>query len=370
MTHDPAWLIPRILRYLESLPSGLSISDLSRDFGINRRTAKKYLQLLEWVGTKRYCVVHRRGKRGARIFSLSVYGREEKIPRGPAHGVSVISWICYSLSLPRKTFGAALDIYSKLVENAFSDWVHWRQILIKDVAGVAVYLACQKCEIPRTLREIAKSCDIEENKLEYMRVHLEKAYQTEAQIGLKLALSIQGTQMRVGDVKKRDFGKGIVVMDRETMQKLGIYSGDTLEVVGHGITSARVLPASIRDQPNIVRIDAITRGNAGVDTNEYVIVRPAKVEEASSATFEPMNMKLTVDERFINFVKNSLMDRTFVEGDTTFVTLHGHVILLTVTKTCPGGIVRMTTNTQLEVLSKAVWENKEQSSSTHHPGEK
>jgi len=63
-------------------------------------------------------------------------------------------------------------------------------------------------------------------------------------------------------------------------------------------------------------------------------------------------MRLSVDEDFINFVKNRLMERTFVEGDTTLIMMLGHPIQFNVTKTRPSGIVRMTYDTRLTILSE------------------
>jgi len=101
-----------------------------------------------------------------------------------------------------------------------------------------------------------------------------------------------------------------------------------------------------------VRIDGFVRKNAGVSINEYVIVRKAKVRNATSITLAPVDMRLSVDEDFINFVKNRLMERTFVEGDTTLIMMLGHPIQFNVTKTRPSGIVRMTYDTRLTILSE------------------
>ena len=69
-------------------------------------------------------------------------------------------------------------------------------------------------------------------------------------------------------------------------------------------------------------------------------------------------MRLNVDRDFTNFVKNRLVDRTFVEGDTTLVMMLGHRLQFTVTKTRPRGIVRMTSHTKLQVLTEPAPEAK------------
>ncbi len=160
-------------------------------------------------------------------------------------------------------------------------------------------------------------------------------------------------QLRVADARQRDVGRGIARIDQQTMQKLGISAGDVIEITGKRTTSAIAWPAYTEDQNRgIIRIDGFTRKNAGVAINEYVIVRPAKVKNALSVTLAPVDMRLNVDEDFTRFVKNRLMERTVTEGDTTLVMMLGQAIPFTVTKTRPHGIVRITQDTKLQILSE------------------
>jgi len=166
-------------------------------------------------------------------------------------------------------------------------------------------------------------------------------------------------QLRVGDARQRDVGRGIARIDQTTMQKLGISAGDVLEMCGKRTTSAIAWPAYSEDQNrDILRIDGFSRKNAGVAINEYVIVRPAKVKNALSLTLAPVDMRLNVDEDFTNFVKNRLMERTLVEGDTTLVMMLGHSIPFTVTKTRPHGIIKVTAETKLTILNEPTPEGK------------
>jgi transitional endoplasmic reticulum ATPase len=143
------------------------------------------------------------------------------------------------------------------------------------------------------------------------------------------------------------------------MQKLGISAGDVIEIVNKRTTSAIAWPAYSEDQNrDIIRIDGFTRKNSGVAINEYVVVRPAKVKTALALTLAPVDMRLNVDEDFTNFVKNRLMERTLVEGDTTLVMMLGHAIPFTVSKTRPHGIIKVTTETKLTILNEPAPEGK------------
>ena len=85
-------------------------------------------------------------------------------------------------------------------------------------------------------------------------------------------------QLRVGDARQRDVGRGIARIDQKTMQKLGLSAGDVIEIVGKRSTAAISWPAYSEDQDKgLIRIDGFTRKNCGVAINEYVLVKPAKV---------------------------------------------------------------------------------------------
>jgi len=166
-------------------------------------------------------------------------------------------------------------------------------------------------------------------------------------------------QLRVEDARQRDVYRGIARIDQQTMQKLGISAGDVIEIVGKRTTAAIAWPAYSEDQNReIIRIDGFTRKNAGVAMHELVVVRPAKVTNAQTVVLAPIDMKLNVDEDFTNFVKNRLMERTFVEGDTTLVMMLGHAIPFRVTKSRPHGIVRIGHGTTVQIMAEPAPETK------------
>jgi transitional endoplasmic reticulum ATPase len=166
-------------------------------------------------------------------------------------------------------------------------------------------------------------------------------------------------QLKVEDARQRDVYRGIARIDQKTMQKLGISAGDVIEIVGKRNTAAIAWPAYSEDQNReIIRIDGFTRKNAGVAMHELVVIRPAKVTNASTVVLAPIDMKLNVDDDFTNFVKNRLMERTFVEGDTTLVMMLGHAIPFRVNKSRPHGIVRISHSTNVQIMAEPAPETK------------
>ena len=166
-------------------------------------------------------------------------------------------------------------------------------------------------------------------------------------------------QLRVADARQRDVGHGKVRIDNETMQKLGITAGDFVEIQGKKMTVAVAWPAYAEDQgEEIVRMDGLIRRNAGVALNEYVALKKADVKEAQAIIFAPTDVRLSVDEEFVSFVKRRFMDMPFVEGDMTLLSIFGSAVPLVVTRTRPHGPVKILETSHVQVLSEPTPEKK------------
>ena len=166
-------------------------------------------------------------------------------------------------------------------------------------------------------------------------------------------------QLRVADARQRDVGHGKVRIDNDTMQKLGITAGDFVEIHGKKVTVAVAWPAYAEDQgEEIVRMDGLIRRNAGVALNEYVALKKADVKEAQAIIFAPTDVRLSVDEEFVSFVKRRFMDMPFVEGDMTLLSIFGSAVPLVVTRTRPHGPVKILETSHVQVLSEPTPEKK------------
>lgn len=160
-------------------------------------------------------------------------------------------------------------------------------------------------------------------------------------------------QLRVIEAKQRDIGRGKARIDNQTMADLGITAGDVIEIIGKRMTVAMAWPAYPEDQNRgLIRIDSLIRRNASVALNEYVKIKKANVKEAQDVTLAPVDMRLNVDQDFINFVKSRLIETPVVEGDSIFVVILGSAIPFTVVRTRPHGDVKVVQTTKLQVLSE------------------
>ncbi len=166
-------------------------------------------------------------------------------------------------------------------------------------------------------------------------------------------------QARVADAKQRDVGHGKVRIDNETMQKLNITAGDFIEIHGKRTTVAIAWPAYAEDQgQEIVRMDGLLRRNAGVALNEYVTIKKAEVKDAQTIVFAPTDVRLSVDEEFVGFVKRRFMDMPFVEGDMTLLSIFGSAVPLIATRTRPHGPVKIVEPSVVQVMSEPTPEKK------------
>jgi SpoVK/Ycf46/Vps4 family AAA+-type ATPase len=123
-------------------------------------------------------------------------------------------------------------------------------------------------------------------------------------------------KLKVGELTAKDeAGRGIVRMDSEAMRKIGVKEGDIVELEGTRKTAAivrRAYPADIG--LNIIRMDGITRKNAGVGVGESVIVRRAEPIEARKVVLAPAEPGVILHVA-PDLIKQNLLGRPLVKGD-------------------------------------------------------
>ena len=162
-----------------------------------------------------------------------------------------------------------------------------------------------------------------------------------------VALTVRGAE-------KRDGGRGIARIADAARQKLGVLSGDTVAVEGDGTTVVKVWPASSTVPENTIQIDAETRTNAGVRIGDEVSVSPISISDADSITVVPKaNFSMDDVDTLERAVKQELLDRPVQSGERARIERLGDAGLFVVSRTNPGGTVRVTNDTDVKVsLSK------------------
>ncbi len=178
---------------------------------------------------------------------------------------------------------------------------------------------------------------------------------------------MSSVQLKVAEAKQqRDVGRSIARMDSETMKTLGVTVGDVVEVVGKKSTAAKAWPAYPEDQGlSLLRIDGFIRKNCNVSINEFVQVKKAEAEYAVSLKLAPVDIRISVDNDFIRFVKDRLIDRPATRGDTLLIMMLGHSVPFMVVNTRPAGIVKISPTTEIQILSEPVPEMEMPSRTTY-----
>ena len=148
--------------------------------------------------------------------------------------------------------------------------------------------------------------------------------------------------LTVKGAEKRDAGRGVARLPESARRALGVLSGDTVVVEGERPTVAKVWPAA--DEDGVVRIDAETRANAGVNIGDTVRVEPVSVEEAHSVV---VRIPVAADDDLLEAVAADLRDRPLRAGEQVRLGRAG--IRASVAETDPDGTVRVTDRTTIRV---------------------
>jgi transitional endoplasmic reticulum ATPase len=154
-----------------------------------------------------------------------------------------------------------------------------------------------------------------------------------------------GIELTVKGADKRDAGRGVARLPEPARQRLNVLSGDAVVIEGANQTVAKVWP--MRDGgDDVIRIDADTRANAGVNVGDTVTVSTTSIRDASVVTVRPTTT-LPDDDDVEELVRGRLLDRPIREGERVNVDGMGTFV---VSLADPTGPVRITEDTEFSVL--------------------
>jgi transitional endoplasmic reticulum ATPase len=177
-----------------------------------------------------------------------------------------------------------------------------------------------------------------------------------------------GVQVQVANARPEDVGKGAARVSRKTLQTLGMQQGEALEIIGKRHTAAVVVPPYPEDEDlEIIRLDGLQRGNAGVTAGERIEVRRAQVRPATRVTLAPAQKNLRLSGSG-EALRRTFLGRPVVAGDVVSTSVYQRAaggapdgfyeqqayalqeIRLVVVGTTPKGIVRIDQATEIELL--------------------
>lgn len=146
----------------------------------------------------------------------------------------------------------------------------------------------------------------------------------------------------VAEALKPDVGRQIVRINEEAMRKIGVQSGDIVEIIGTKNTAALVLPAYPEDEDrDIIRMDGYIRLNADVSLGDEVIIRKAEVKEAQRVILAPIGKITWFGQDFVGWLRPKLVGRLVVRGDRVIIREDTKQVAVDVKATNPSGIVEI-----------------------------
>ena len=159
--------------------------------------------------------------------------------------------------------------------------------------------------------------------------------------------------LKVAEAEHRDIGRFIVRIDAVSMEKLGVRTGDIIQIKGKRGTAAIAWPAYQGDKGReIIRMDGRIRRNAGTSLSEKVTVSRANEEPARNVTLAPTSVPIRPEPRFEEFVKRKLLNCPVTPQDTVFIPILGRAIPFKVISIKPAGTVVVQHSTILTIAEK------------------
>ncbi len=160
---------------------------------------------------------------------------------------------------------------------------------------------------------------------------------------------------------KSEAGFGRVRIDSASFRALDVQVGDVVEIIGKHSAVAKVMKGAIDDEgKGLIRMDGITRSNAGVTVDESVRVRKAETLPAEKITISPIGIpagkKISFRDGVDEIFKNGLMNRPVLRDNEIVVpniALMGNLIQFKVVTTMPVGIVVVDQNTEVTIKEVA-----------------
>jgi transitional endoplasmic reticulum ATPase len=159
-------------------------------------------------------------------------------------------------------------------------------------------------------------------------------------------------EVTVKEAAHDDAGRGIARLSIEVMKKIGLVSGDVIEIQAKKKAAAIVWPGFAQDTGfGILRIDGNIRGNAGTGIDEKVRICKSEAEYAKKIVVQPTQpIRLVGGEQYLSRV---LRGRPVIEGQAVRVDAIGNSITLVITKVAPKGMVIVTDETEIELKEEA-----------------
>ncbi len=165
---------------------------------------------------------------------------------------------------------------------------------------------------------------------------------------------VKALNLRVAEAKPKDVGRGIIRIDPQDFEKIGVDVGDIIQIEGKRRTVAKVMPAYPEDRgKSIIQMDGILRSNAQISLDEKVTVQKIRSSPADKIVISPLTLTRLSRESDTRYIGTLLDGLPLIEGDIIRANLFGTRSQdFTVLSTIPKGVVLINPGTIIEVKKK------------------
>ena len=158
--------------------------------------------------------------------------------------------------------------------------------------------------------------------------------------------------LKVDEARSRDVGRGIARIDPNVAKEMGLVAGDVVVIEGKKKTACIYWPGYPEDTgKENIRIDGITRRNAGVTIDDRVKIRKAEAKQAQRVTLAPTEELRIVGAE--GYLLQLLNGHVVTKGDTIELNIMGRKLDLVVTGfSPPAEVVIIGDSTEIKISEK------------------
>jgi antitoxin component of MazEF toxin-antitoxin module len=157
--------------------------------------------------------------------------------------------------------------------------------------------------------------------------------------------------LRVGGLAEYETHLGVVRLPLSVMERLGLKPGDFVEIIGATSTYAVVQPT---EEEDVVKMDEVTRSNAGAELGDYVCIKKAVLPPAEKIVLRT-NQPIDAE-----YVKRYLLFKPLAKGNTTAVPQQDKTITLRVENVVPAPAAYVQLSTKIEIQHDNTAHSKQQ----------
>ena len=164
--------------------------------------------------------------------------------------------------------------------------------------------------------------------------------------------------VRVAEASAIDVGRFTVRIDPEVFDQMQLEDGAVVEITGKTSICALAFRDSSVQSQKVIRMDGLSRLNAGVRIGDMVAIQAANVSSARSVVLTPLKGEVTEyrEDFATSLLKTNLLDKPVKKGIVIAIGRAAFALgeaKFYVAKTVPSGNVTITPNTELQLMKEA-----------------